>query len=93
MRPRTPDAHRPTAREREQVERPSLDWIGEAFFTFRIYDLVRRPFIALHEPSYVLHKESLWSQLYGHAVFLRFDQAIWSNLDPRLLWLGRVSLV
>jgi hypothetical protein len=85
------DAFKTPVMERE-VPRPS-DWFVETFFTFRVAELLREPYIGLGDGPYPLHRESLWSQLYGRMLFLRFDRGLWRNLDPALLWLGRVCLV
>ncbi|MDX2169594.1 MAG: hypothetical protein SF182_21170, partial [Deltaproteobacteria bacterium] len=75
-----------------EVPRPPR-WPLDMFLTFRLAELLRVPYDDYQGGPYPLHRESLWSQLYGRTVFLRFDQGIWRNLDPRLLDLGRVSLV
>lgn len=75
-----------------EVPRPST-WMLQNFFTFRIAELLRVPYDDYQGGPYPLHRESLWSQLYGRMFFLRFDQGIWRNGEPRLLDLGRLSLV
>jgi hypothetical protein len=78
---------------REEVPRPAT-WMLPVFFTFRYLELLRMPFNEYGiPPPYPLHRESLWSQLYGRMFFLRFDQTIWQNQDPWLLSLGRLCLV
>ena len=74
-----------------EVPRPST-WMLQIFFTFRIVELLRVPYDDYEGGPYPLHRESLWSQLYGRMFFLRFDQGIWRNVEPRLLDLGRLSL-
>ncbi|MBI3784756.1 MAG: hypothetical protein HY270_15290 [Deltaproteobacteria bacterium] len=78
-----------------QVEVPrGDDWLPQIFFTFRIIELLRVPFDDdFGKPPYPLHRESLWSQVYGRALFLRFDNAIWNNPSPLLAWLGRWCLL
>jgi hypothetical protein len=75
------------------VARDPVMWVVDDLFTFRILELVRAPVVGFSPPPYPLHQESLWSQVYGRMFFLRFDQGIWENRDPRLLDLGRVCLV
>jgi hypothetical protein len=72
-----------------EVTRPA--WVYEDLLTFRIFDLVRNPYVDFH--SAPRHRGSLWSQLYGKTFFLRFEQWIWESSDPRLFSLGRLCLV
>lgn len=76
-----------------KLEEPDLpaDWVVQDFFTFRIFDLLRVPYIDFGDAP--LHRSSLWSQLYGRTFFLRFDRGIWRNTDPRLLSVGRLCFV
>lgn len=78
---------------KQEVARPSVRWVFDDFFTFRFFELLRFPFNEYGYPPYPLHRESLWSQIYGRMFFLRFDQTIWQNQDPRLLDLGRLCLL
>jgi hypothetical protein len=79
---------------KEEVARVPDGWVVRNLFTFRFVELLRHPFNEYGTPPpYPLHRDSLWSQLYGRTFFLRFDQGIWQNQDPRLLSLGRACLV
>lgn len=79
---------------KQEVPRPPVTWVFENFFTFRYAELLRVPFNEYGRlPPYPRHRESLWSQLYGRMLFLRFDQGIWQNQDPWLLSLGRLLLL
>lgn len=69
------------------------DWVVQDYFTFRYLELLRVPYNTYGPGPYPLHRGSLWSQLYGRMFFLRFDQNIWQNTDPRLLALGRLCLI
>lgn len=77
-----------------EVSRPPVTWVFQSFFTFRFFELLRVPFNEYRFPlPDTLHRESLWSQLYGRMFFLRFDQNIWKNQSLGLLSLGRLCLV
>lgn len=76
-----------------EVPRPPVVWVAQDLLTFRIFELIQVPRVNFVDPVPPLHRTSLWSQLYGRALFLRFDQCIWENADPRLLSLGRLCLV
>jgi hypothetical protein len=75
----------------EVAREPS--WVFQDFFTFRYLELLRVPYNEYGPGPYPLHRDSLWSQLYGRMFFLRFDQNIWQSTDPRLLSLGRLCLL
>jgi hypothetical protein len=76
-----------------EVPRSPVAWVFQDLFTFRILELIRVPYVSFGDSPPSLHRTSLWSQLYGRTFFLRFDQDIWQNPDPRLLSLGRLCLV
>ncbi|HYD49993.1 MAG TPA: hypothetical protein VEB21_16670, partial [Terriglobales bacterium] len=76
------------------IETPrSPSWPIDTFLTFRLIELLQTPYDALGPGPHPQHRESLWSQLYGRSVSLRFDHGIWHNPDPRLHWLARTSLL
>jgi hypothetical protein len=74
-----------------EVRRPPYSWMVQDLLTFRIFALLRTPYMDFQiEPR---HRTSLWTQVYGRALFLRFDQPLAPNLDPRLLALGRLCFL
>lgn len=84
------DAFKTPHMENEVPRQPT--WPLEAFLTFRFGELMLRPYIDFSDGPYPRHRISLWSQLYGRALFLRYDRGLWRNFDPDLLWLGRLML-
>jgi len=72
---------------------PGSTSVVDTYMTFRIVDLVRTPYIP--EKGYPINRTSLWSQLYGRAVFLQFDQYpfSWRNTAPSVINLGRALMI
>jgi hypothetical protein len=75
--------------------RPGITSIAHSYLTFRIGEMVKQPYIKNDPSPYVIHRTSLWSQLYGRTFFLHFDQypVTWESLNPTLLNAGRIMLV
>jgi hypothetical protein len=71
-----------------EVPRPP-DWIVEDFLTFRIFALLREPYASFD--STAAHKTSLWSQLYGWTMFVRFPP-LWGDDEGKSLLLGRICI-
>jgi hypothetical protein len=71
----------------------SANWPAEFFLTFRIVELLREPYLEYGPGPHAAHRESLWSQLYGRTMWLRFDRGIWANRDPNLTVLGRLCML
>ena len=69
--------------------------VAQAYFTFRLFDLIREPVIRTGSVGYPQHRTSLWSQLYGRAHFAQFGQwpPSWASSGPRTLAVGRAILV
>jgi hypothetical protein len=90
-----PRAPRPLFVERTSVYRPGITSIVDGYLTFRFVGLLRRPAITQDKIHYPLHRTSLWSQVYGRAHFVHFDQwpPSWSDESPLVLWIGRAILV
>ncbi len=75
-----------------EVPRAPIAWVWEDLLSFHLFGLMRVPYVDFGDGDASLYRTSLWSQLYGRMFFLRFDQGIWRNMDPRLLSLGRLCL-
>ncbi len=75
--------------------RPGVQSIIGGYFTFRIVDMVKHPIITSDKYSYPFHRTSVWSQLYGRANFIYFDDwppGPWQCRDPKMLIVGRITL-
>ena len=75
--------------------RPGVQSIIDGYFTFRIVDMIQHPIITNDKYSYPLHRTSVWSQLYGRANFIYFDnwpKGTWQCRDPQMLAIGRITL-
>lgn len=75
--------------------RPGVQSIIGGYFTFRIVDMIKHPIINNDKYSYPLHRTSVWSQLYGRANFIYFDNwppGPWQSHDPKMLIVGRIAL-
>ena len=76
--------------------RPGIRSIAEGYFTFRWIDLIQHPMISDSPQNYPMHQTSLWSQLYGRAHFIYFDNwppGAWQSKNPRMLNVGSMTLV
>ena len=84
----------PSFSQRTIVARPGVTSVKDAFFTFRLFDMIRQPYIENEPEPYVLHRTSLWSELYGRTMFLHFDQCPWGwrTTVPAIIWAGRLLL-
>jgi hypothetical protein len=60
--------------------RPGILSIYDGLFTFKFFDLIRHPIIDNSEYVYSDNRTSLWTQLYGRAHSIHFDNwpKIWS---------------
>lgn len=80
--------------ERTFVARPGVTSIVDSYLTFRFFDLIKTPIISSQSSDlpYPLHRTSLWTQLYGRAHFVHFDQwpQAWQTDDPAILNVGRI---
>jgi hypothetical protein len=93
------DAFRPTlpeggggfdaAQTMIEVPRPPVGWIFEDLLTFRIFALLREPYVDFD--STAAHRTSLWSQLYGFTMFVRFPP-LWGEDEGKSLLLGRICM-
>jgi 4-amino-4-deoxy-L-arabinose transferase-like glycosyltransferase len=73
--------------------RPGVTSIVHGFFTFRLLNLIKYPWIEnSNEPS-PIHRTSLWSQLYGRLNFVFFDQWPVARKDLPALLVGRTSMI
>ena len=81
--------------EQTYLLRPGITSIVHGYFTFRIIDMVKQPYITNGETDYPLHRTSLWSQMYGRTFFMHFDQfpGSWSTLNPKVLRVGKGLLL
>jgi hypothetical protein len=77
------------------ILRPGTTSIAGAFFTFRLVDLLKHPFVSNDFPISSPHRTSLWSQLYGRTHFVFFDQwpPMWYSVHPAILNLGRLAFL
>jgi hypothetical protein len=78
-----------------EAKRPGITSMASGYFTFRLGDLVRTPYVPSRHRPYPLHKTSLWSQLYGRTYVLHFEQApaSWANRSWPILTASRLLLV
>ncbi len=74
--------------------RPGITSVVDGYFTFRIFDMFKQPYITNGNEGYSLHRTSLLSQLYGRTFFLHFDQhpGSWATMNPNVLLTGKILL-
>jgi len=72
-----------------EVPRPPVGWVFEDLLTFRIFALLREPYVDFG--STAAHRTSLWSQLYGFTMFVRFPP-LWGEDEGKSLLLGRICM-
>ena len=77
------------AQEMIEVPRPPIAWVLEDLLTFRIFELLREPYVDFD--STAAHRTSLWSQLYGWTMFVRFPPLAGDEGRKSLL-LGRICM-
>lgn len=89
----TPAVAPPAWLEKSEVSRPGVRSVADAYLTFRLFDLLREPFI--RGQGYAEHRTSFWSQLYAGAQFSRFEAwpPSWRTTRPTVLRLGRCALL
>ncbi|HEY4787705.1 MAG TPA: phospholipid carrier-dependent glycosyltransferase [Bacteroidales bacterium] len=90
-----PTGEMPHLYKKTSFFRPGVQSIIEGYFTFRIIDMIKHPIITNDKYSYPLHRTSVWSQLYGRANFIYFDDwppGPWQCNDPKMMTIGRVAL-
>lgn len=66
------------------VAKPGILSIQDGFLTFKFFDLLRNPYINSEPERWFAHRTSLWTQLYGRAHSLNFDNwpATWRSDNP-----------
>jgi len=93
----TPVTALPHLYKKSTFRRPGVQSVIEGYFTFRFFDLIQHPMITNgYAESYPKHRTSVWSQLYGRAHFLYFDNwppGHWQSSDSRMMQVGRASLI
>ena len=77
------------------VGRPGVTSIFDAYFTFRLIDLIRMPHINNEKLPFSLHRTSVWSQIYGRTYYVHFDYwpPRWSSDNPFIINIGRAALI
>ncbi|MBN2119524.1 MAG: glycosyltransferase family 39 protein [Candidatus Omnitrophica bacterium] len=77
------------------VFRPGTLSVLSSFFTFRLVDLIKNPITTDWSEVYPLHRTSLWSQVYGRAHFILFDNwpPSWRIQNKMIIDIGRVIFV
>lgn len=77
------------------VRRPGVVSIADALLTFRFIDMLEHPVITTEEEDYPIHRQSLWSELYGRTHFGRFTAwpPSWESRTPLVLNCGRLLFV
>jgi hypothetical protein len=90
-----PRAPLPHLVKRTYVFRPGTTSVVDTYFTFRLLDMLEHPTITQGKYVYPAHRTSLWSQLYGRANFVHFDQfpPSWRNTSLLVLTIGRLIFV
>ena len=92
----TPITDFPDFYKKTTFRRAGVQSVVEGYFTFRLFDMIQHPIITNgYTEAYPKHRTSVWSQLYGRAHFLYFDNwpsKHWQSTDPRMMNLGRISL-
>lgn len=85
----------PNLLEPTYLHRPGTTSVVATYLTFRLVDMLRHPIENDDPKLYPVHRTSLWSQLYGRANFIQFEQhpPTWRNRGPAVLALGRLILV
>jgi hypothetical protein len=77
-------------------ERLGVTSLSNSFFTFRFIDLLIHPKISNGQDAFPWHRTSFWTQLYGRAHFVYFDNwpfGFWQTDDPVVLTMGRIIFV
>jgi hypothetical protein len=76
-----------------EIRRAGVRSIADAYFTFRLVDLLRDPVI--RRKNYGEHRTSMWSTLYARSQFVHFDDwpPSWRTRDPTVRNAGRAALV
>jgi hypothetical protein len=91
----TPTGEMPHLYKKTNFRRPGVQSILSGYFTFRIIDMIKHPIITNDEHVYPMHRTSVWSQLYGRAHFIYFDdwpEGPWQCRNPKIAAVGRVAL-
>jgi hypothetical protein len=82
--------------KKTNFNRPGVQSVLEGYFTFRIFDLIEHPITSNEDNVFPLHRTSVWSQLYGRANFIYFDDwpiSVWQSRDERIMNVGRAAFV
>jgi hypothetical protein len=76
------------------LDRPGVLSVCDGFFTFKLGEILRQPYINGAPNDTTGARTSLWTQLYARSYFLFFEQwpARWSGTQPQIVALGRATL-
>jgi len=81
--------------EQTYVGRPGVVSVVDSYMSFRLIGLIRQPTITNGTEIDPRHRTSLWSQLYGRAHFIHFDN--WPHSWRALGWItpriGRLAML
>ncbi len=77
-------APRPALFEQTRTNKPGIRSIADGFFTFRFASLLETPYINYDFDAPLLHRTSFWTQLYGRAHSVNFDNwpPTWHSENP-----------
>lgn len=80
--------------EHSTYERPGVLSVADALFTFKFIDLLKHPLIS-NGAEYSPNRTSLWTQLYGRAHSVHFDNwpYTWQPVDDRDYPLSRAIYI
>jgi hypothetical protein len=75
--------------------RPGVTSIRNSYLTFRLVDMIRHPVVTNDAEHFPWHRTSFWSQMYGRAHFVRFDDwpISWQTESTFVLNVGRALLL
>jgi hypothetical protein len=76
------------------LDRPGVLSVCDGFFTFKLGEILRQPYVNGAPNDFTGARTSVWTQLYARSYFLFFEQwpARWSGTQPQIVALGRATL-
>jgi len=91
----TPAVEPPALFQKTEIRRPGVRSIADAYFTFRLIDLIRDPILRRRNygERYRENRTSLWTQLYARAHYAQFAAwpPSWRSVDPAVMNTARAA--
>jgi hypothetical protein len=81
--------------DRKVLARPGVVSVSDGFFTFKLLEILRQPYITHYNDTLTGGRTSLWTQVYGRTHSIYFGQwpKSWQSTSGLVQWTARALLL